>query len=157
VSDEKQVSLREINSETVQEVIKLSLTLSVEHQKYVAPNAVSIAEVRYSKYGWERAIYADEDIVGFVMFSFNLDAKIDKYGDLCTAYLWRFMIGTPYQGKGYGKKALEIMFEDLKNKGHEYLWVIYVPGKGGPANFYKKIGFEETGSMDGNIVMKKKL
>jgi len=158
MSNEKKVTLKEINSETVRKVIKLSDTLSEEHKKCVAPNVVSIAQARYDQYAWERAIYADEEIVGFIMFWINPDAKPEENGELCTAYLWRFMIGGEYQGKGYGKKALEIMFDKLKSEGHEHLYVSYVPCEKGPKDFYKNLGFIDTGEMDGDeVVAKKKL
>lgn len=155
MSEGKNVSLREVTSDTVVKVIKLSDTLSEEHKKCVAPNAVSMAQARYSEYAWERAIYADDELVGFIMFWINPEGEKDDSGNICTAYLWRFMIGGEYQGKGYGKKALEIMFDKLRTEGHKELYVSYVPSEQGPEEFYKRLGFVDTGDMDGDEVVAK--
>lgn len=153
MNNEKKVILREINSDTVRNVIKLSDTLSDEHKKCVASNAMSIAQARYNKFAWERAIYIDDKIVGFIMFWINPEGKRDSHGNIWTVYLWRLMIGSEHQGKGYGKKALEIMFEKLKSDGHENIYVFYIRTEKGPENFYRKIGFTDTGRMDGNDVI----
>jgi len=53
--DTKRVSLREITSETVRAVTRLSVA---ESQKgFVAPNAVSLAQALFAPTAWYRAIY----------------------------------------------------------------------------------------------------
>ncbi len=53
------VTLREITAETVRAVINLSVT---EHQKrFVASNAVSLAQALFAPEAWYRAIYLDEE------------------------------------------------------------------------------------------------
>ena len=61
------VTLREITSETVRAVTKLAVR--PDQQGFVAPNAVSLSEALFSDEAWYRAIYADEDLVGFVMLA----------------------------------------------------------------------------------------
>ena len=61
------VTLEEINSDTVRAVCKLVTT--VEQQKFVAPNAMSLAQALFSDEAWYRAIHADGVLVGFVMLS----------------------------------------------------------------------------------------
>ena len=59
------VSLREITSETVRQITRLSV--SPEQQRFVASNAISLAEALFSPNAWYRAIYAGESPAGFVM------------------------------------------------------------------------------------------
>ena len=51
------------------------------------------------------AICADDKLVGFTMFAFDVDFDNpnDRY------WLWRFMIDRELQGKGYGSAALEMI------------------------------------------------
>ncbi|MCK5181496.1 MAG: GNAT family N-acetyltransferase [Dehalococcoidia bacterium] len=143
-----EVSLREITSETVIQICKLSDTLSEQEQKMVAPNAISIAQAHFSDKAWFRAIYADEMAVGFVML--YDDSENPEY------FLWRLMIAGPYQGKGYGRKAIELLVEYVKTRPRaRELSTSYVPIEGGPEGFYRKMGFEPTGEVDdGEIVVR---
>ena len=97
------VTLREITGETVRAICKLSDTLPEEQTKMVAPNAVSLAEAHFAEHAWFRAIYADETPVGFVMLWD--DAEKAEY------YLWRLMIATEHQRKGYGRRAIELLLD----------------------------------------------
>jgi len=142
------VSLREITSETVVQICKLSDTLSEQQQKMVAPNAISIAQAHFSDKAWFRAIYANEMVVGFIML--YDDSEKPEY------FLWRLMIAGPYQGKGYGRKAIELLIEYVKTRpGARELSTSYVPIEGGPEGFYRRMGFEPTGAVDdGEVVVR---
>src|SRR3972149_6826004 len=148
VSLDAVVSLREVTAETVRQVCKLSDTLPEAQQKMVAPNAVSIAQAHFSDKAWFRAVYADEVLVGFVML---YEAPEEHQ-----YYLWRLMIAGPYQGLGYGKRALELLIEYVRTRpGAEGLYTSYVPAEGGPQGFYRKLGFEPTGEVDGGELVAK--
>jgi diamine N-acetyltransferase len=140
------VSLREITRETVESIIDLEV--APKQENFVASNAQSLAEALFSPEAWYRAIYADETPVGFVMLS--VKPEVPRY------FLWRFMIGAEYQGKGYGKRALELVIEHVRTlPGAKEFLLSYMPGKGNPGKFYQKLGFEETGEMDDDeIVMR---
>ena len=77
------VSLREVNADTVGAVCGLSNTLTEPKKNFVANNAFSIAQAYFEPKAWFRAIYADEEPVGFVML--HDDAEQPEY------FLWRFM------------------------------------------------------------------
>jgi len=140
------VSLREITAETVCQICSLSDTLLEQQHKMVAPNAISIAQAHFSEKAWFRAIYSGEEPVGFIMLAD--DAEKQEY------YLWRFMIAGPHQGKGYGRKALELLVEYVKTRpGAKELLASYVPIEGGPEGFYLKLGFEPTGEVHGGEVV----
>jgi diamine N-acetyltransferase len=140
------VTLREITADTVGGICRLSDTLSAEQQKMVAPNAYSIAQAHFEARAWFRAVYADETPVGFVML--YDDPEKDH------VYLWRFMIAGPHQGKGFGRRALELVFEHaLRRPNVRAVKASYVPIDGGAGPFYRKLGFEPTGEMDGDEVV----
>ena len=140
------VTLREITAETVRSICMLSDTLSEDQHHMVADNAMSIAQAHFSDKAWFRAIYADEQPVGFIMLYDDPEEK--QY------YLWRLMIAGPYQGKGYGRQAIQLLIEYVRTRpGAEALLASYVPMEGGPKGFYHKLGFESTGEMEGDEVV----
>lgn len=133
------VTLREVTAETVREVCRLEV--APEQRGFVAPNAVSIAQAHFEPKAWFRAVYAGEEPVGFVML-FE-DTEKAEY------YLWRFMVAAGHQGKGYGKRALDLVVERIRGlPGAKELRTSYVPGEAGPRDFYLRYGFEETGEVD---------
>ena len=141
-----QVSLREVTEKTVIPICKLSDTLVGPQRKMVAPNAVSIAQAHFSDKAWFRAIYADETPVGFIMLSD--DADTPEY------FLWRLMIATPYQGRGYGRKAVERLIAYVRTRpGAKELLVSCGEGEGSPEGFYRSLGFERTGEMEEDEVV----
>lgn len=134
------VSLREITQETLFDVLRLEV--SEAQKKFVARNSVSIAEAHFEPQAWFRAIYADETPVGFVMLHDNVDES--RY------FLWRFMIDERYQGRGYGRLAIEQLVEYVRTRpGATELLVTCVPGEGSPEGFYAKMGFVNTGVKHG--------
>ena len=144
------VTLEEINSETVRAVCKLVTT--VEQQKFVAPNAVSLAQALFSDEAWYRAIHADGELVGFVMLS---DETLKKEPPAEPKVgLWRFMIGEGLQRRGIGKEAIRLILEHARSRGVRELSTSYVPGDGCPGPFYEGLGFVPTGEVDdGEIVL----
>jgi diamine N-acetyltransferase len=149
------VTLREITAETVRTICRLSDSLSPAHQRMVAPNAVSIAEAHFSEHAWFRAIYADETPVGFIMLYIGPDEDDPSQTEY---FLWRFMIGGPYHGFGFGRRALEMVIADIKSQGAAMLGTSCGQGEGSPEGFYRKLGFIPTGKIIGSeMVLELKL
>ena len=133
--NELEVTLQEISEETLWSV--LDLEVSEDQKKYVAPNAVSIAEAHFSPYAWFRAIYAGETPVGFVLL--YLDEEEAEYD------LWRIMIDKNQQRKGYGSQALDLVFEHVRKLADaEELSLSYLPGEGDPSAFFQDFGFKDS-------------
>lgn len=145
-SQDVKVSLRTINAKTVRTICNLSV--SDNQKSFVAPNAVSIAQAYFSKNAWFRAVYADETPVGFIMLY-----EAPKRG---LYYLWRFMIDARYQGRSYGRRALELVIKRVRKMPKaKSLTLSVVRAEGGAEEFYGKFGFEFTGKIDhGEHVMK---
>ena len=138
------VSLREVTQQTVDAILELQV--SKEQERFVASNAVSIAQAHFSPHAWFRAIYAGESPVGFLMLSIE-----PEQGEV---FLWRFMIDAQHQGRGYGRQALELLIEHVKRQPHaEELTLSHVPGAGSPEGFYRKLGFAHTGAQKGGEPM----
>jgi len=101
------IALREITKENLSDILKLKVANYQE--KFVASNAVSIAQAHFSpEIAWFRAIYADEVPVGFLM--------LDDEPNNASYYLWRLMIDERFQKRGFGKRALELLIEHVKTR-----------------------------------------
>lgn len=139
-----EVSLREITGDTVRDICRLQV--GPGQDRFVAPNAVSIAQAHFEPRAWFRAICAGEEPVGFIMLYEDQDKP--EY------FLWRLMIAAEHQRKGYGWRALELLVERVCGlPGATELGTSYVPAEGGPEAFYKRFGFVETGEVDNGEVI----
>jgi len=156
------IELREITilSDNVKECIELSL--SPEQRKFVAHNAVSLGQAYVTnKYGLgskavSYAIYAENKMVGFIMYGFFKPEYDDEYGiGKDYYYFWRFMVDEKYQGKGYGKAAMAQVIDEIKQKpcGDAQCCLISYEPNNPAKGLYQSFGFEETGEIvDGEAV-----
>lgn len=131
------VSLREVTADTVRIVCALETT--EEQKRFVAPNAISIAEAYFEPDAHFRAIYAEETAVGFLLWRRRAAAA--------ACYLWRFMIDARFQRRGHGRAALTLFTDGLREQGVRELSLSCVPGLDGPYSFYLAFGFADTGEM----------
>ncbi len=139
-----EVTLREITGETVRAVIRLEVAPS--QVGCVAPNAVSIAQAHFEPKAWFRAIYADDDPVGFIMLFDD--------GDKPEYFLWRLMVAADHQSEGYGRRAVELLVDYVRTRPDATeLLTSYVPDDVGPMRFYQKLGFVETEEVDDGEVL----
>jgi diamine N-acetyltransferase len=147
-NDDSEVTLKEVDEKNLFGVMMLSETLSEPKRYFVANNSISIAQAHFAKNAWFRAIYAGRTPVGFVMLSVNEDEG--------NYFVWRFMIGEPYHGRGYGRKAMEAIKEHVRALPRaKELLLSYGQGSGSPEGFYKKLGFEPTGEVHGGEIVAK--
>ena len=144
------VKLVELTNENFIEI--MNLEVKENQKKFVAPNSVSMAVAHFSKYATMRGIYYRDEPVGFMMLADPVSGE-DEFNGMY--FLWRFMIDKNHQGKGYGKAALKLILEYVRNRPNaEYLYSSYEPGEHGPEKFYlDTMGFEKTGKMLGDEVM----
>jgi diamine N-acetyltransferase len=144
--DPADVTLREITAETVLSVVRLSVA---ESQKgFVAPNAVSLAQALFTPEAWYRAIYLDEEVVGFVML--EDESLRSPPPEQPKVGVWRLMVDAGFQGRGIGRAALLQVMDHVRSRGiFSSLELSYVPGPGSPEPFYLGLGFRHTGRLDG--------
>jgi diamine N-acetyltransferase len=144
------VTLREVTKENLRDI--LMLRVAPEQERFVASNAVSIAQAHFDpEIAWFRAIYADDTPVGFLML--HDEPTVPTY------FLWRFMIDHRFQGRGYGRLALELLIDHVRSRpGATFLSLSHVPGEGDPSPFDQRMGFTHTGELDeGELIMRRDL
>ncbi len=127
-------------------------------ERFVAPMSWSFADALFPEvvdgapvvprlYGVE----ADGEPVAFVMIAEVTSAHPEPY-------LWRFLVDRRHQRRGVGRRALDLLCDQLRAEGCTTLVTSWVPGPGTPAPFYRRYGFLETGEMvDGETVVRLQL
>ena len=142
MGQELRVELREITPEMVHEICALSDTLPERQRAFVASNEVSLTQAQESTTAWVRAIYADGEPAGLIMIADNVEKQ--------TYFLWRLMVAKSFQGRGIGRRAVELLIDYVRTRpGAQELLVSYVPAEDGPSGFYSRLGFVPTGQVEG--------
>ena len=142
------VELRPITQENFQAVVKLEVL--PEQSEFVAPNVFGIAETHVYPDAEPRAVYADGQPVGFVLFH-----PIDKDKPAEGHCIVRLMIDRRFQGRGLGRQALEAAVEWIKRECKvDRVRLSVVPATEKARALYRSAGFVETGELDdGEVVM----
>ena len=140
------IELRTID-DTNKEAVEL-LEVSDNQKQYIASNKHSLetaTKEEYKTIARPFAIYADDRLVGFTMFAFDLESPDpdDRY------WLWRFMIDRRMQGKGYGSAALEKIIEYFRNHRASHILLSTKESNKTALSLYHKYHFRETGEMNG--------
>lgn len=94
------VEFREVTENNFKECVELS---PGSGRKFVESNLFSLAEARIRSAWQPRAIYAGDQMVGFLMYSWDLSQQ--------ELYLARLMIDVRFQSKGYGSASLKRLME----------------------------------------------
>ena len=135
------ITFREITSDNYSQVLNLKITPEQEVAKFVSPVVRSLADAwfyREEGITYPKAIYAKDDLVGFIMYDLDPEAQ--------QVFIWRFLIDQRYQGKGYGRQTIETVLAMAKEQAQMTKVVAdYVDGNEPMKKILLDLGFEETG------------
>jgi histidinol dehydrogenase len=134
--------VRPVTSDDVLPLVKLKV--APEQERFVAPNAVSLAQAAYKPPGRPFGLYADGQPVGFLLL---WDARRDPEDPADQLYVWRLMVDARYQGRGHGKAAIRWTIEEARRMGVASVGLSHVQGNPMGA-FYEKLGFRYTGKVN---------
>ena len=143
----KKIRLKDVTADNWEAVTELKLAKGQKHT--VAGNAYSLAESKFNPYAVPRAIYAGKKLVGFIMYE-----TLHEEDEPNTYSIYRFMIDKRQQGKGYGRRALEQVIEEISRKEDcKRITICYVPSNTTAKQFYASIGFKDIGlDEDGEMI-----
>lgn len=144
-----EVTLRSIGPHNWRECLTIKVH---EHQElFIPPNVYSLAQASVFAECIPLAIYAGEKMIGFLMYEFAPDTSIP--------WITRFMIDQKYQGRGYGRAALQeaiMLIEAQSERDHIKLPVH--PDNAIAERLFRSLGFEQTNEhRDGDPVMRLRL
>jgi diamine N-acetyltransferase len=142
------VTLRDITADNWRTCAKLKVADS--QQRFVASNAYSLAQSKYEPECVPLGVYDGDMMVGFVMY---------REEDYVLSKLWfidRLMVGHQYQGKGYGRAAMQTLIQRLKTiPGYTAILISFVPDNDAARRLYMSLGFEDTGEIEeGELVFR---
>lgn len=136
------ICLKPISEENFIDVFNLKL--SKEQETFVSHPIRSLAQAYvYRTQCQPFGIYADEKVVGYVMAIYDYD--IPEYD------IWHMMIDESQQGKGYGKAALKLLLDYIKDKpfgDSDRVALTCNKDNTVALELYKSMGFELTGNSD---------
>jgi diamine N-acetyltransferase len=150
------ISLRPVDASNYRECIEL--TVAPEQQRFVASNLQSLAEA----YVWREAaepfaVYSDDELVGFaLLFPFAGDVDDDSIPEPGTErgmVLVRLMVDARFQGRGYGRDAVEAIVENVRDRGLGTIRLSVVSENEQALEFYRRNGFAETGAIHGGEIV----
>ncbi|MFC0416736.1 GNAT family N-acetyltransferase [Cytobacillus solani] len=125
-------------------ITAISLRVREDQVKFVASNAVSLAQLNFLENFHAKGIYHDKEMIGFALY--GIDEDDHEY------WIYRIMIDHKYQGLGYGKEAVKLVIDDIRNikeEHHKTITLSYEPTNVHAKRVYEKVGFQEV---DGLII-----
>ena len=148
------MELRKVDSGNVWQI--LALQVQESQRKFVATNTESIVEaycaITSGGVALPFGIYDGQTPVGFLMIGYGCldweDAPKVAEGSYS---IWRLMIDGNHQGKGYGKKAMELALSFIATRpcgDSDTVWLSYNPENAVAKALYQSFGFRENGEFD---------
>lgn len=154
------LKLKKINRKNIGEILKLEL---FDNQKsFVAPNNISIIEayiaITENNDVFTFGIYKDDTPIGFLMIGFDVNSDDEGAPRIAkdNYNIWRLMIDKKFQGKGFGKKAMNLALEFVNTfpcGTAKYCWLSYESDNYVARQLYQSVGFVETDEKDGEEIV----
>jgi diamine N-acetyltransferase len=142
------VSLEPVSRSNVRDIC--SLRVAPHQERFVSTNAESLAEAYVTAEAIPRAAQVEDRLVGFVML---YDSPREQFVDL-----WRLMIDVSEQGRGFGRAAVLAVLAYARQRPQTKLLTVGAEdGEGGPAGFYERLGFQQTGEVRGGTEIRYEL
>ncbi len=134
------VCLMNITRENLGEV--LALEVNEQQKRYVSTTAESLSQAYvYGETAFPFAVYSGGEVVGFIMMGYY-EAK-GYYT------LWKLLIDKRHQHRGYGREALRLGIEYMKERfGVRELYTGVTPGNTVARRLYESMGFAATGLVE---------
>ena len=154
------LKLKKINRKNVADILNLEV---FDNQKsFVATNNSSIIEayiaITENNHVFTFGIYKDDTPIGFLMIGYDVNSDDEGAPKITKGNynIWRIMIDKKFQGKGFGKKAMELALEFINTfpcGTAKNCWLSYESDNDVARQLYKSVGFVETDEKDGDEIV----
>lgn len=154
------LKLKKINRNNIGEILKLEVFSN--QKSFVATNNSSIIEayiaITENNDVFTFGIYKDDTPVGFLMIGYDVNSDDEDAPKIAKRNynIWRLMIDKKFQGKGFGKKAIDLALEFVNTfpcGTAKYCWLSYESENDIARQLYKSVGFIETDEKDGEEIV----
>lgn len=154
------LKLEKINRNNVADILKLEV---FDNQKsFVATNNSSIIEayiaITENNDVFTFGIYKDDTPIGFLMIGFDVNSDDESTPKIAKGNynIWRFMIDKKFQGKRFGKNAMNLAIEFVNTfpcGTAKYCWLSHESDNEVARGLYKSVGFVETDEKEGEEIV----
>ena len=154
------LKLKKIDRNNVAEILKLEV---FDNQKsFVATNNSSIIEaytaITENNHVFTFGIYKDDTPIGFLMIGYDVNSDDEDAPMIAKGNynIWRLMIDKKFQGKGFGKKAMNLAIEFVNTfpcGTAKHCWLSYESDNNVACQLYKSVGFVEIDEKDGEEIV----
>lgn len=135
--------LEELSAKTI--VAANGLTLRPGQEQFVTPVSYSAADAYVNPTTtWARVVLDGDQVVGFIRGNFDADNPREEF----RSCIWRINVDATAQGRGVGKFAVHALADEARQRGFHTVSVIWETGDDGPGEFFRRIGFVETGETE---------
>ncbi len=118
------------------------LSVAEQQSQFIESNAYSLAESQFEKKWKSVGLYDDETLVGYAMYGWPSSSTK-------SAWLDRFMIDYRYQGKGYAKRFMPLLIQQIHQQySCEKIFLSLHPENKLAQNLYESFGFFLNGEVD---------
>jgi diamine N-acetyltransferase len=133
-----EVSLRQLSPDNARAVV--ALRVAPEQAQFVASNANSLADAYVHRELRPLAVYAGDELVGFVMYGQDPDDG--------NWWVVRMMIDERFQGQGYGRGAMVALIGLMREEHQcESIRLGVDPANQAAIRLYESLGFRDTGEV----------
>lgn len=136
---------RDVTREDLEAVCNLAV--APEQSDLVTPNVMTMAEAQFEPGAAIRALWDGQEPVGLLAMlrpsAYPEDEDIIVRRDL--AYIWRVMIGAPFQGQGFGTLMLQEAVRISKEWGYPGVSLTVADAPHSALRLYERFGFTQTG------------
>lgn len=133
------IEFKNITKDNLVDVFKLKVR--TEQKSFVVPNVYSIAESKVYENFNPRAVYVNEELIGFLMYGTNPEKEED-------VWIIRLMIDENFQSRGYGRQTMLKAIEMLKEiYDPPAIYLSFEPENEVAKKLYHSLGFKDTGEV----------
>lgn len=133
------ISVKPVDSDNWRDVA--ALTVNDDQKAFMAEPSYYLALCCYGTWN-PLAIYLRDKVIGFMMWGIDDDTS---------CWLGGILIDREYQGKGYGRQAVQAAMTKLaEQNGSTEFALSYQPTNEAARHLYGSMGFSETGETEDN-------
>jgi diamine N-acetyltransferase len=126
----------------------IELRVKKEQEEFVASNLFSIAQSKVEPNCIPVAVYDNDIMIGFIMYGYDDDEGFKG------VWIARLMVDAKYQGKGYGRAAMEELLKQIKKENSmENIYISFEPENTVARKLYESLGFKDTGKIVGGEIV----
>ncbi len=152
------IRFERVTPENFQDVIDLKM--KDEQVGFMENNLYSLAEAKVFDYLEPRAIYNEDQLIGFMLYYFQPDGVVRQMGPgegvheieadgMDYIYLKRLMLDEKWQGRGLGRAAMEKSLDFFKQEYPSigFVELMHYLDNDTGASLYESTGFLSTGEI----------